>query len=87
MMFKGANNFLMRRVQAQVPTAFHFMRDQMEVITRPKVSATHCSQVLLTATHCAQVYIERFKFILKDYALLSNYHLLFLNLPEELLPF
>ncbi|XP_065066274.1 actin-related protein 8-like [Rhopilema esculentum] len=36
MMFKGANNFLMRRVQAQVPTAFHFMRDQMEVITRPK---------------------------------------------------
>ena len=38
MMFKGVNNFLLRRIQAQLPLAFQFMRDQVEVITRPKVN-------------------------------------------------
>ena len=37
MMFKGANNFLLRRLQAHLPVGFQFMRDQMEVIIRPKV--------------------------------------------------
>ena len=37
MMFKGTENFLLRRLQAQLPPNFQFMRDQMEVYTRPKV--------------------------------------------------
>lgn len=36
MMFKGTDNFLLRRLQAQLPVGYQFMRDQMEVITRPK---------------------------------------------------
>ena len=38
MMFKGVNNFLLRRIQAQLPVGFQFMRDQVEIITRPKVN-------------------------------------------------
>ena len=37
MQFKGTDNFLLRRLQAQLPVNYQFMRDQIEVITRPKV--------------------------------------------------
>ena len=43
LMFKGADQFLLKRLQAQLPTFFQFMRDQMEVISRPKVSKTSFS--------------------------------------------
>eukprot|EP00112_Aurelia_sp_Birch-Aquarium-sp1_P000617 Seg1058.8 transcript_id=Seg1058.8/GoldUCD/mRNA.D3Y31 product="Actin-related protein 8" protein_id=Seg1058.8/GoldUCD/D3Y31 len=36
MQFKGTDNFLLRRLQAQLPVNYQFMRDQIEVITRPK---------------------------------------------------
>ena len=35
--FKGADEFLLKRLQAQLPTHYQFVKDQMEVIARPKV--------------------------------------------------
>ena len=49
MQFKGTDNFLLRRLQAQLPINYQFMRDQIEVITRPKVLTTNiCSMKILT---------------------------------------
>lgn len=37
MNFKGTDEFLLKRLQSQLPPHYHFMKEQMEVITRPKV--------------------------------------------------
>ncbi|XP_066935887.1 actin-related protein 8-like [Clytia hemisphaerica] len=34
--FKGADNFLLKRVQARLPAHFNYLKEQMEVINRPK---------------------------------------------------
>ena len=34
--FKGAEDFLLRKVQAQLPAHYQFVREQMEVVVRPK---------------------------------------------------
>eukprot|EP00794_Sanderia_malayensis_P009126 gene9126-10099_t len=36
LMFKGTESFLLRKLQAQLPVNLQFMRDQLEVLTRPK---------------------------------------------------
>lgn len=36
MNFKGTDEFLLKRLQSQLPPHYHFMKEQMEVITRPK---------------------------------------------------
>ncbi|XP_002166225.2 actin-related protein 8 isoform X1 [Hydra vulgaris] len=36
--FKGADEFLLKRLQAQLPAHYQFVKDQMEVIARPKES-------------------------------------------------
>ena len=35
--FKGADDFLLKRVQARLPAHFNYLKEQMEVINRPKV--------------------------------------------------
>ena len=54
MMFKGTDNFLLRRLQAQLPVGYQFMRDQMEVITRPKVLLLYTLALFVVClfTHC-----------------------------------
>ena len=35
--FKGVDSFLLKRVQALLPPHFNYLKDQMEVINKPKV--------------------------------------------------
>lgn len=35
--FKGADEFLLKRLQAKLPNHYQYLKDQMEVINRPKV--------------------------------------------------
>ena len=38
MNFKGVDEFLLKRLQMCLPAHYQFMKEQMDVITRPKVS-------------------------------------------------
>lgn len=38
MNFKGADDFLLKRLQTIIPAHYQFIKDQMEVIVKPKVS-------------------------------------------------
>ena len=45
MNFKGVDEFLLKRLQLNLPTHYQFMKEQMDVITRPKVPFWLCNLV------------------------------------------